>query len=137
MNVSTVSEHIEKINRAAEAPDTELRQIAAMKIGEYVRQGDVYVERIEALGNGTTTTPAGSRQVAVGTTIGSRHVAEGDALDVVRVVGESPSALLGPVVIAHGRWRLTHPEHAHFELPEGRYRVRYQRDVASERAVVD
>lgn len=133
----TVTEHIERINRAAEAPDEGVREIPAMKVGEFVRQGDVYIERIQAIPHDVKTIPAGSRQVAVGTTIGSRHVAEGD-LEVVRLESDARgSALLGPVVIARGRWRLTHPEHAHFALPEGTYRVRYQRDVATERAVQD
>lgn len=99
---------------------------------QLVRQGDVAVTLApKGMQLGAVR---GSRQVALGTSIGSRHVAEGDV-----VVHERPGAgmLEGPVVVAKERWTLTHPEHAHKSLPAGTYAIEYQRDLSTERAVQD
>ena len=65
------------------------------------------------------------RQLAQGETQGSRHVAAGD-LEVFAPV--DANVLIGPTIVAEGRWTLEHPEHGHASVPAGAYQVLYQRD---------
>lgn len=125
-------------------PDEEVRVVRRMEIGSAIQQGDVYLHRV---GN---EFPAGkllkSRQIAEGTTIGARHVVEGD-VDVYESVQLPPDvrapedaedgAISGPVIDAHKSFRLTHPEHADHQCPPGRYAVTYQYDPRTMRRVVD
>jgi len=96
----------------------------------------------------------GSRQVAVGDTVGARHVATGEvevfqgttlpkwvedrllaisgfSLDLLK------RAILGPVVIAKERWTMDHPEHPNHECPPGRWQITYQLDWATKQRVRD
>lgn len=126
-------------------PDTDTRTLRRCEIGARVHQGDVYVIRVPA--NHPRGKPWGSRQVAVGTTIGQRHVAEGEGVDVFAGVTvdallplfsvEQRAECMGPVVVASGPWSLTHPEHAHHCLPAGTYQITYQWDAARMGRVVD
>lgn len=108
------------------------------------RQGDVYFTRVvDAHPRGKEL---GTRQVAVGTTVGSRHVVEG-AVKVFegRALPKGFTApswttqaeLLGPVVVADEPFALTHPEHAHHRLPAGTYQVTYQADYSTRQRVQD
>lgn len=121
------------IERAAAGADAETRFVRAIGVGEYVRQGDIYVVRIDTLPRGMTETQ--DRQLAPGATQGSRHVAEGD-LTVHRRT-DTREVGIGPVVRARQEWRLAHPEHAHMVLPSGDYQIRYQVDERTKRAVQD
>jgi len=115
-----------------------------LAIGKTVHQGDVYLHRVAA--DHPRGVERGSRQVAVGTTVGSRHIAEGE-LKVFE--GEQLPAylkapewcakgdLLGPVVVAAKPWLLTHPEHAAHRIPAGTFQVTYQADYATRRRVQD
>ncbi len=90
--------------------------------------------------------PIKDRQLAPGTTQGSRHVAEGDcelldvnrmdmAVTVNRLVrgGAVPFQLIGPAVRCIGDVTVTHPEHGHRTLPAGGdWAVVFQRDHAEE-----
>ena len=119
----------------------EVRVIKSMKVGEVVRQGDIYIERVSALeGKGKAVK---SRQLAPGTTKGSRHI-----------VDESPSVTLweskpslegkaafqiGPAIEAKGDFSITHPEHAWIKFVVGKvaqsFQVWFQADfVRKERA---
>lgn len=124
---------IAEVERAAAGADAETRIVKAMGVGEHVRQGDVYVVRIDTLPQGMEKTP--TRQLAPGSTQGSRHVAEGD-LQVYRRT-DTREAGIGPVVRALAEWRLAHPEHAHCLLPAGDYQIRLQVDERTKRAVAD
>jgi hypothetical protein len=104
-----------------------------MQVGEWIRQGDVYVIRVDE--KTPKGDPLGTRQVALGTSNGSRHVADGPRVEVFRAVGASEFDYC--VVTSPEWWALTHPEHAHFELPCGTYLVRHQRDIATRRRVAD
>lgn len=130
---------------ASSVPDIEVRNCRRIEIGSATHQGDVYVHRVaDDWGRGELL---GTRQVAVGSDIGSRHIAEGDG--VALYAGKKlpdymaphpdiePGDLLGPVVVATGAWMLTHPEHAHHRLPAGTYQVTYQGDLLTRRRVVD
>lgn len=124
---------IGEVERAAAGADAETRFVRSMETGEHVRQGDVYVVRIDTRPRGMTETQ--DRQLAPGTTQGSRHVAEGD-LTVYRRT-DTREVAIGPVVIARKEWRLAHPEHAHMVLPAGDYQIRFQVDERTKRAVQD
>lgn len=141
MKTMTAEQALSKIESHPAIP--ELRTEAA-KIGEVLHQGDVYLTRVPK------TWPRGdllgTRQIAVGTNVGSRHVVEGD----VKVYagkrlpdgfnlpdGAQISDLLGPVVEAGSETILTHPEHAHHALAEGDYQVTYQWDMTTMRRVRD
>lgn len=137
-------QELEAIQKAV--PDTEVRNTRRIEIGSAIHQGDVYIHRVKD--NHPRGERWGTRQVAVGTGIGSRHCAEGDGVSVfagkaypegfIQPTGlQDKAALLGPVVEASGPWTLTHPEHAHHNLPAGTYQVTYQADLATMQRVVD
>ena len=104
---------IEKIKRSAKAMP-KVRVIQEMKIGQVVRQGDIYIERVKEIeGKGNAIT---SRQLAPGTTKGSRHIV-GDS-PAVTIWKSKPSLngkaafQIGPAIEAVGDLSITHPEHA-------------------------
>ncbi len=132
---------LERIEAAAAAPNVEIRDARNLPIGEHVRQGDVYLHRMP-MPQAMKTKPTGDRQVAVGTTIGARHVVEGDVKvyreDVGRLANWRDDILLGPVLLVGSEQAtLTHPEHAHVVLGEGCWQVSYQLDARTMRAVMD
>ena len=142
-NTMTAAQALETITSAK--PAMELRIARRLEIGAVIHQGDVYMARVD------DTHPKGkllsTRQVAVGTTIGSRHVVEGDGVKVYEGkqlpawVKEPDwvraNALLGPVVVSDKPFTLTHPEHAHHRCPAGTYQVQYQADRRTHEAVQD
>ena len=146
--MKTVKESIEDIQGAQ--ADSELRVTRRIEIGSVIQQGDLYIIRVAD--NHPHGGKIGSRQVAVGTNIGARHVAEGEGVEVFAGVrlpdgvsvpkwaqetGIMEIEMLGPVVVARESWTLTHPEHAHHALPAGVYAVTYQLDYSTRRRVVD
>ncbi len=136
MTVSmTVNQAHEAIAKAAtEAP--EVRIHAKLAVGDIAHQGDVYLQRIKSIPKGWTAKTA-NRQLAPGTTQGSRHCVAGDVELLAPPKGADP--LLGPVIVAKDGCTITHPEHAHHELPAGIYQTGYQLDQAEKerRAVRD
>ena len=139
----TAAQALERIQTAK--PDPEVRVARRMEIGQAIHQGDVYLTRVaDDHGHGKVL---GTRQVAVGTTIGSRHVVEGDGVEVFQGTaypegfkvpeGIEPSALLGPLVRAIKGLVLTHPEHAHHRLPAGCYQVTFPADLVRMAQVLD
>lgn len=109
-----------KLNTATE------RDCRMMAIGECVRQGDIKIVRVAAKPESCTKWPHGSKLLVQNDgTQGSRHLIEGDC-ELWQVA--NPTPLDGPVVVAHGECRNTHPEHAHNLLAPGVYRVAYQQD---------
>jgi len=135
-----VMEAIGKVEEAAKVARPEVRRVERMAISEAARQGDIYLVRIPA------TAPKGAKredhQLAPGTTQGSRHVATGD-VEVFEASGVPKGsqiderALLGPVIVASGRCLVTHPEHAHVDLPPGHYQVVHQMDARTRERVQD
>src|SRR5581483_12267114 len=133
--MTTATETFTKIQNAAQKTVPSLRIIDEMKTGDVIRQGDIYIERLARLpekrGAKTTVT-----QLAIGQTQGSRHIIDPKPIGLV-IYAPRPGAtpLEGPIVSSkRNRFRLTHPEHGHFDLPAGVYQVTYQRDFARERA---
>jgi hypothetical protein len=141
--MQTSEEALQSIQSAE--PDTKLRVCRRIEIGGAIHQGDVYLHCVpDAHPRGQEL---GTRQVAIGTTVGSRHIVEGAGVSVFagsrypdgfnEPKDIQPNALLGPLVVANEAFTLTHPEHAHHRLPAGCYQVTYQADLISMRAVVD
>jgi hypothetical protein len=111
--------------------------------GDVCRQGDVYLTRLGR--EPRTLRPYVGRQLAPGTTQGSRHVVEGrvtmlvpDEDDAALALGEAvPAArmrrhFVGPVVLAPAGFTLTHPEHGDRTFPAGAYLTTYQRAFGDE-----
>lgn len=130
--------HQEIERLAKERAVAEVRTVETISQGQAVRQGDVYIHRVaDEFPHGGK---AKSRQLAVGNTMGSRHVAEGP---VEVYEGAIPPVwcrewtFLGPCLVAQGRFTVTHPEHAHVSLPAGTYQVTHQMDARTGARVCD
>jgi hypothetical protein len=129
---------IEELTRDADIrKDMNIRDIQHIKVEEAVRQGDIYVHRVN------DDHPRGARmntqQLAEGTSKGSRHVAEAPAETYVSK--EAPrgftTTLLGPVIVSDRPFMISHPEHANFRLPAGTYQVTHQMDARTLKRVQD
>lgn len=124
------TEHILKRIQAEAAQNaSSLRWVRVCKEGDEIRQGDIYLYPLDQ--EPAHGESGADRQLAPGTTRGSRHIIEGEA-EVYAT--EAEDVLAGPIVHALERVTLTHPEHAHVSLPAGWYEVRYQRDFEVEAA---
>lgn len=122
----------------SDAPAT----VPAMEPGDVLRQGDLYVIALDSALPGK---PTHARQLAPGTTQGSRHVAEGPC-EVVEPEGSAALSALhrlipatrahrqfvGPAIHATAPITIAHPEHGDRTLPPGDYLVTYQRAWADE-----
>lgn len=119
----------------------EVRMVKDLAVGEWVRQGDVNILRIEKIGKSWKKN--GNRQLAPGTSPGSRHIVTvGPTLFVSLDINPTdrsrgPVRLLGPQIEAKERFEVEHPEHAHISLPPGNYQVSYQLDFQRQQAVCD
>ncbi len=110
-------------------------RVADLKIGEVARQGDIYIERVAAIeGRGEVLK---SRQLAPGTSKGSRHIV--DESPEVLVVQSSPRTRnhqafqVGPAIESTGPVCIMHPEHAWIRLlgvGKRFYQVFFQADWA-------
>jgi len=118
---------IERILEEAKAADAAPRFVRVASPGTEIRQGDVYLYPVESRA-GVWNFELATRQLAPGTTAGSRHVIEGDACLYAR---PSRSRFDGPLLEVRTRAVLTHPEHAHISLPAGWYEVAYQREYST------
>lgn len=154
MSKSAIAFH-QELTEAAAKSSQEVRRHPEMQIGQVGHQGDVYIHRIAKAPAAWLTEVSEHRQVAVGDTIGSRHIADGPKLRVlwpasreaavkdcpirgfIDTLGLGAEFCLGPIVESSEPWALTHPEHAHHEFPAGTYLVTYQLDRQQMRAVRD
>jgi hypothetical protein len=130
--------HMEIERLAKENARPEVRFIEKMEVGQIVRQGDIYIHAIKA--SHLHGKEVKSRQLALGNTQGSRHMAEKPS-DVY--VGTTlpewcdRRTFLGPLVKSKKRFVITHPEHAHVSLPSGNYQITHQMDVRTMDRVKD
>lgn len=134
--ISKALEMLEKL--AKKNKNTKPRDFTKIEVGEIGQQGDIYVHRVpEGFQYGEEQA---SRQLAVGSTQGSRHMAVGK-LKVFTSMQAPPSAisraLLGPVVVAEGPWKIEHPEHATHLYSAGVYAVVHQMDENTQQRVQD
>lgn len=136
--LSVTEAHDRIMEDAAAKVSTEVRFIQSIEVGKIVRQGDIYIHAVQA--SHPKGAKAQSRQLAIGTTNGSRHMAESPS-----EVFEGTTApewcqrgtFLGPVVTAKERFTVSHPEHAHVSLPPGTYQICHQLDAATLQRVRD
>jgi len=151
----TATEFHQTLTQAVAMPSQEVRDHRSMRIGATGHQGDVYIHRISAIPKAWDVLVTEHRQVALGSTIGSRHIAEGAKIKVywprsidqavnecpitgfVQRLGRGAGFCLGPVIHAEEGWTLTHPEHAHHEFPSGLFMTTYQLDIVNMRQVQD
>ena len=134
-------------NIQSSQPDTEIRICRrAIPDETILHQGDVYLVRVPD--DHPKGEKIGTRQVAIGTTVGARHVVEGENIEVysgmkypkgfTEPIWVDKDSLLGPVIVVSGKSAtLTHPEHAYHQFPKGTWQVTYQADMSTNRAVLD
>jgi len=132
-------EEIKKIEQHAALANNTVRHVETIKPRQAVRQGDIYLVRIDRSTAGLKRLDF--QKLVPGTTQGSRHFTDVPAQlsedDGKTISGISPLALRGPVVDAPERFTVSHPEHAHISLPAGTYQVLYQLDFQSQQRVAD
>lgn len=138
--LSPIQAH-EQIAASARSALTETRVVTQIAVGEFARQGDVYLTRIKA--RNKDWKPSQNRQLAPGTSPGSRHVVtKGPRLYVSAELSPREQRgnvvrLLGPQIVAKEPFTVEHPEHAHITLPAGTYQCSYQLDYVRQEAVRD
>ena len=132
MATTTVDSVFERVKQQAEAIASDAEHtIPVMYIGDEVRQGDIYITRIPGVPHGAELVESPTRQLAPGTTQGSRHCLRSlDGVKVYRMRNAGP--LDGPIIDAPGGCTIDHPEHGNRTLPGGTYAVTYQRAFAEE-----
>jgi hypothetical protein len=133
-----VTAHAEIERLAKENAKTEVRHVKEMAVGKVVRQGDIYIHRVDddhAHGKALK-----DRQLALGNTMGSCHIAEKPSQ-----VFEGTTlpkwcdrrTFMGPLVKSKKRFTVSHPEHAHVSLPPGCYQISHQMDARTMSRVQD
>lgn len=126
-------EHVEQVSTIAEQikSDRLQRFPTAGSVGDTVRQGDVYITLLKSVPCGSTIIDKPSRQLAPGTTQGSRHCIK--SLRGVTLYSISNATVYdGPVISSAKAITITHPEHGNWLLPPGCYAISYQRTEDSE-----
>lgn len=134
----SIMEVYSRIEQEAEAKAVqEVRNVKSMAVGKVVRQGDIYIHRVEDSHKCGKKTD--NHQLALGTTQGSRHVAEAHAeiFEGTTAPEWAPRAFLGPLVKSTVAFKITHPEHAHVNLPAGTYQITHQMDARTLERVRD
>jgi hypothetical protein len=129
----TAHEALNRIQEAAKESTDEIRFHRTVPIGKIVHQGDVYLKAIKE--PALKGKPANTKQLAPGTTKGSRHIVKGKNIEIYE--STKSEELLGPIVHAPERFELTHPEHAHHSIPSGWYETGYQVDMQTKLRVLD
>lgn len=136
--MKTAQEAFEMIRLTAdEKAVSEIRFIKKMEIGQVVRQGDIYIHCVgDKHPHGDKTN---NRQLAPGSTQGSRHTVEGnvDVFNGTTAPEWASRALIGPYIYGKERFVVPHPEHAHVSLPSNGYQITYQLDAQTMMRVDD
>lgn len=147
---NSVVEMVEKVEQAAATANHETRDCRSMKVGQVVRQGDLYFVRV----NGqrlNKKSPAEKQELnlaAGGPPTSSNHahqavgpvqVFESLKGDIEQLDGTkvAATALRGPVVKATGEWSVVHDEHATCLFDAGCYQVIFQLDAVRQERVAD
>jgi hypothetical protein len=144
----TAEKALSKVQRRAERiRNDEIAVVGTVSKGDVVRQGDLYLVALGAEMQ-IALRPTSDRQLAPGSTQGSRHVLDGpcevfsaspaDVLPLI-VAALAPAKtelyaeLVGPVFRTLGETTVTHPEHGDRVLPAGEcFAVVYQRQHAQQ-----
>jgi hypothetical protein len=118
--------------------NAEVRVVKNFPMNKHVRQGDVYLTRIEKPADLSGYVAYKDNQIAKGETKGSRHIIAGNVnMFIKKDMDRMETETLGPVIVAEESFKLTHPEHAHFDIPAGTYQVTYQLNFAKQARVRD
>jgi hypothetical protein len=145
MTITAIEAHNKILQEAAKVVGKRTKETC--EIGKGIRQGDLYIIRINDVGptkikgleeavNPANCTSLGGDQLAMGTTMGSRHtIREGQASFWTDPRNANP--VFGGCVKSAGRWDLEHPEHDDWNMPEGTYGVFYQLDWQTKQRVRD
>lgn len=132
------AEVVEKVQRSAKKMQ-EMRECPEMKVGQFARQGDIYIERISSISKEGKEVK--SHQLAPGTSKGSRHVVQAE--QGVKIFQSAPNlgarALfqVGPAIEAACDFVISHPEHAWMKMKKGLYQIWYQLDFHRKERVKD
>ena len=120
---------LEETARVRSTSTTRVMTNESLPIGKRIRQGDVYIQRIDSLPENLL--PAKSLQLVKGTTKGSRHILLNNP-SLKMFYSPTAIATQGPYFSTEESVEVTHPEHANFILPAGLYSATYQRDFMRE-----
>jgi hypothetical protein len=129
----TATKALNAVRKSAEQirNDSLQRFPEAASTGDTWRQGDIYIEKLDAVPKGAVRESKPKSQLAPGTTQGSRHIL--DSLQGVTMYRlASPTVLDGPILDLATERVITHPEHGDVALPPGVYGITYQRAWADE-----
>lgn len=138
MKLTTV-EYNQLVEKSKKVAVPGLRQALTMKIGQVVRQGDIYIHKVK------DSHPHGERlknhQLAQGLTMGSRHIAD-ETIEVYEGVKlpewVARNHFLGPLLVCKKATSLiSHPEHSNIALGEGCFQVTMQMDIRTMKRVQD
>ena len=138
MTTANILEVMEKVNQTAQNNVHEERFIKVFAIGKCVRQGDIYIHRVND--DHKCGKELKINQLAHGTSKGSRHVAESPAICFEGIKAPdycNANTFLGPLIKSEQRFIVSHPEHADFSLPAGCYQVTHQMDARTLERVRD
>ena len=124
-------------DKAKELAIQDKRTVVEMAIGKVVRQGDIYIHCVG--GGHKRGQELKTRQLALGESMGSRHIAEAPArvYEGLNAPDWARTELLGPCVVSDLPFTITHPEHAHIALPAGVYQVTHQMDARTRKRGID
>jgi len=95
-------------------------------VGDGVRQGDVYITLLDRVPKGFVKQDTWDRQLAPGSTQGSRHILDAKA-GVKYYRHPDANEFTGPVLMLSKTRELTHPEHGNWILPSRIFGISYQR----------
>ncbi len=129
----TAAESLKRVKESAEKIDRSKSQRfpEAASPGDCFRQGDLYLTLLDGIPKGAVREKQPDRQLAPGTTQGSRHCL--DSLAGVKAYRlADPTPLDGPILDLAEERTVEHSEHGHVTLPPGVYGVTYQRQFADE-----
>jgi len=129
---STVDDVSVVVSVAESIKNDELQHFPeAASVGDYIRQGDVYVTLLEKVPGKCKAVKNPSNQLAPGNTQGSRHCIK-SLRDVKVFAVANPTVYDGPVIESTHEVTIEHPEHGDWVLPPGCYSISYQRTEDSE-----
>lgn len=138
---TAIGESIKTLQETADAMRSDQLRTPQLSPGDFVRQGDLYIYALPGIPEKGVKPISAEMQLAPGTTQGSRHCLNSlNGVKMYRQVNadntpiENP--LQGPIMDLAEPCTVTHPEHAHIQLPPGAYVVTYQRDLSKESARV-
>lgn len=135
MTQYNLPELLTKVRDEASSAPNDVRMVRVLNVGEAsVRQGDILIWAIKEVPVGAVRRQ--SHQLALGDTLGSRHLAPPEA-EVYDLPENMRQVGLNAIFRLRERGTVTHPQHAHISLPSGCYMAGSEIDPKTRRAVQD